>query len=99
MSNGICSRIPPPVGWSENRHTHPAIVQAIFAVASDEREPEDIWEAPTPDEWRKVSELVAEYVDEGDFALDNGRFAWGPFETLRLWPKRRCLQGKTRREF
>jgi hypothetical protein len=58
-------------------------------VSSDARSPEAIWETPTPDEWRKISELVAEYVEDGDFAFDNGKFAWGPFETLRLWPMRR----------
>ena len=75
MRNGICSRVPPPVGWSVNRQTHPAIAQAIFALSSDERTPEAIWEAPTPEEWRKISELVVEYVDDGDFACDNGKFA------------------------
>jgi hypothetical protein len=58
-------------------------------VSSDARSPEAIWETPTPDEWRKISELVAQYVEDGDFAFDNGKFAWGPFETLRLWPLRR----------
>lgn len=86
MSSAICSRFPPPVGWGEKRQTHPAVVQAIFAVSTDERAPEAIWATPTINEWWKVSELVAEYVEDGDFALDGGRFAWGPFETLRLWP-------------
>ncbi|MGE3267039.1 MAG: hypothetical protein AB7I51_17705 [Methylocystis sp.] len=58
-------------------------------MSSDARSPEAIWETPTPDEWRKISELVAQYVEDGDFAFDNGKFAWGPFETLRLWPLRR----------
>jgi hypothetical protein len=89
MNNRICSCIPPPVGWSVNRQTHPAITQAIFALSNNERTPEAIWEAPTPEEWRKISELVVEYVIDGDFAVDNGKFAWGPFETLRLLPARR----------
>lgn len=91
MKNAICSCIPPPVGWSADRRTHPAIAQAIFALSHDDRTPEAIWEAPTPDEWRKISELVVEYVEDGDYALDNGKFAWGPFETLRLWRSRRDL--------
>jgi hypothetical protein len=86
MNNPICSSTPPPLEWSVDRRTHPAIAQAIFAVSSDQRTPEAIWESPTPEEWRKISELVVEYVDDGDFAVDNGKFAWGPFETLRLWP-------------
>jgi hypothetical protein len=89
MNNRICSCIPPPVGWSVNRQTHPAITQAIFALSNSERTPEAIWEAPTPEEWRRISELVVEYVIDGDFAVDNGKFAWGPFETLRLMPARR----------
>ncbi|MFO1126223.1 MAG: hypothetical protein U1E25_13795 [Methylocystis sp.] len=91
MKNAICSCIPPPVGWSADRRTHPAIAQAIFALSHDDRTPEAIWEAPTPDEWRKISEHVVEYVEDGDYALDNGKFAWGPFETLRLWRSRRDL--------
>ncbi len=89
MDNRICSCIPPPVGWSVNRQTHPAISQAIFALSNNERTPEAIWETPTPEEWRRISELVVEYVIDGDFAVDNGKFAWGPFETLRLLPARR----------
>ncbi len=86
MSIRICSVFQPPAGWAEQHHTHPAVTQAIFAVSTRERRPEIIWEAPTNREWREVSELVVEYVQDGDFALDSGRFAWGPFETLRLWP-------------
>lgn len=89
MNRGLCSRVPPPVGWSVKRRTHPAIAQAIFALSSDERTPEAIWESPTPEEWRMVSELLVEYVEGGDFACDGGKFAWGPFETLRLWPAQR----------
>ncbi|CCJ05845.1 hypothetical protein [Methylocystis sp. SC2] len=89
MNNRICSCVPPPVGWSVKRRTHPAIAQAIFALCNGERTPEAIWEAPTPEEWRKISELVVEYVADGDFAVDTGKFAWGPFETLRLLPARR----------
>ncbi len=86
MSIGVCSAFPPPAGWAEGHHTHPAITQAIFAVSSEERRPDVIWEAPTNGEWLQIAKLVAEYVQDGDFALDSGRFAWGPFETLRLWP-------------
>ncbi len=83
MSLSICSVFPPPIGWSVSRQTHPANTQAIFAISSDERSPDQIWATPTSDEWRAISELVVEYVDDGDFAMDSGRFAWGPFETLR----------------
>ena len=86
MIDAICSTIMAPADWGLNRRTHPAIVQAIFAIASDERTPAAIWEAPTATEWEKVSELVAEYVGDGDFTLDSGRFAWGPLGTLYLWP-------------
>jgi hypothetical protein len=86
MSAKVCSLVPPPAGWSFDRQTHPAIVQAIFAVSNDERSPEAIWRTPTSEEWREISELVVEYVVDGDFQIENGRFAWGPFETLRLWP-------------
>ena len=89
MNNAICSTIIPPAIWGLSRHTHPAVVQAIFALSSDDRPPVIIWDAPTAAEWRKVAELVAEYVNDGDFTLDQGLFAWGPLGTLRLWPMHR----------
>ena len=85
MINAICSSIVPPARWGQIRHP-PAVVQAIFAVSSEERPPALIWEAPTTAEWQEVAELVAEYVNDGDFTLDSGRFAWGPLGTLRLLP-------------
>jgi hypothetical protein len=84
MSKAICSTIVPPASWGQIRHTHPAVVQAIFALSNEERPPALIWEAPTAAEWQEVAELVAEYVSDGDFTLDSGRFAWGALGTLRL---------------
>jgi hypothetical protein len=89
MRNAICSTFAPPTEWGLSRRTHPAVVQAIFALSGDERGPETIWETPTDDEWQNVAQLVAEYVDDGDFAVDSGRFAWGSFGTFRLWTTRR----------
>jgi hypothetical protein len=89
MSNSVCFSLAPPGGWDLSHQTHSAVVQAIFAVSSDERVPEAIWETPTDKEWRDVAQLVSDYVDDGDFTLDNGRFAWGPYGTLRLWPAKR----------
>ena len=34
------------------------------------------------------AELVSEYVDDGDFAIDGGRFAWNSFVSFRLRPAR-----------
>jgi hypothetical protein len=86
VSNSVCSSFAPPDGWALTRQTHPAVVQAIFTLSSEERSPQTIWETPTGNEWREVAQLVAEYVDDGDFTLDSGRFAWGAYGTLRLWP-------------
>ena len=88
MRNAICSTSAPPNEWGLSRHMHPAVVQAIFALSSEKRAPEAIWNMPTADEWRKVAELVAEYVDDGDFAIDGGRFAWNAFVSFRLRPNR-----------
>jgi hypothetical protein len=88
MRSAICSTFAPPAEWGLIRHTHSAVVQAIFALSSDERGPEAIWEMPTVNEWQKVADLVAEYVDDGDFALDSGRFAWDSFASFRLQPTR-----------
>ncbi len=89
MRNAICSTFAPPSEWGVSRHTHPAVVQAIFALSSDERAPEAIWEMPTADEWRKAAHLVAEYLDDGDFAGDGDRYAWDSFVSFRLRPTSR----------
>ncbi len=88
MRNAICSTFAPPSEWGLRRQIHPVVVQAIFALSNDERVPEAIWETPTADEWRKAAELVSEYVDDGDFAMDGGRFAWNSFMSFRLRPTR-----------
>ena len=88
MRSAICSKFAPPAEWGLRRHTHPAVVQAIFALSNDERGPEAIWEMPTVNEWQKVADLVAEYVDDGDFVLDSGRFAWDSFASFRSAPTR-----------
>jgi hypothetical protein len=64
------------------------VVQAIFALSSEERVPEAIWEMPSADEWQKVAYLVAEYLDDGDFAGDGDRYAWDSFVSFRLRPTR-----------
>jgi hypothetical protein len=86
MRNAICSTFAPPSEWGLSRDTHSAVVQAIFALSSDERVPEAIWETPTADEWQKVAHLVAEYLDDGDFAGDGDRYAWDSFVSFRLRP-------------
>ena len=89
MSNAICSTFAPPSERGLSRHMHPAVVQAIFALSSEEGALEAIWNMLTADEWRKAAELVAEYVNDGDFAIDGGRFAWNSFVSFRLRPIRR----------
>jgi hypothetical protein len=84
MRNAICSTFAPPSEWGLSRQTHPAVVQAIFALSSDQRAPEVIWETPTADEWQKVALLVAEYLDDGDFAGDGDRYARDSFVSFRL---------------
>jgi hypothetical protein len=84
MVNPRCSAAMPPVEWGLTRRTHPVVVQAIFAVASERRSPEAIWESPTSREWQDAADLVAEYIDDGDFAFDSGRFAWGLLGAFRM---------------
>jgi hypothetical protein len=35
MSKAICSTIVPPASWGQIRHTHPAVVKAIFALSNE----------------------------------------------------------------
>jgi hypothetical protein len=77
-----------------SRFTHPAVVQTIIALPSDERTLEKIWEEPSPDEWRLALSIIAEqvlmhiagYVDDDEFARDGCQFALDRFEKRRLAP-------------
>jgi hypothetical protein len=69
--------------WASSRNTHIAVATAIHAIADTSRNPESIWEAPTPTEWSAVTAAVAEYVAHGDYANEADGYAWG-CETIRI---------------
>ncbi len=52
------------------------VVHAILALSSEARTPEEIWLAPTIEEWWQVAELAAQYSDDGAFALGGEQMAW-----------------------
>ena len=68
--------------WARTRETHMAVATAIHAIASRNRSPEAVWEAPTPAEWDHVAMAVEEYVRHDDFAYDPDGYAWG-LETVK----------------
>jgi hypothetical protein len=68
--------------WAASRETDMAVAVAIHAIASVDRTPEAIWEAPTEAEWDHVTMAVKEYVTAGLYP-DERTFAWGD-ETLRI---------------
>lgn len=75
----------PPVAaeWAQSRETDMAVATAIHAIASSQRSPEAIWEAPTQAEWENVEMAVCEYVAHGDFTFDPAGYCWGA-ETIRI---------------
>ncbi len=73
-----------PSGWAESRETSAVVAMAIFAIASGNRTPEEIWEAPTPAEWDMVTSIIEQATSNGDFAADeDGEYQWGA-ETIRI---------------
>lgn len=70
--------------WANSRETHMAVATAIHAIADGSRSADEIWEAPTSEEWDHVAVAVEEYVRHGDFpAEEDGRYPWGQ-ETIVL---------------
>lgn len=69
--------------WAKSRMTDMAVAVAIHAIASSDRSPEDIWEAPTTAEWDHVVMAVENYVANGVFAYDPAGYCWG-METVRI---------------
>lgn len=72
-----------PDDWANSRHTDMAVAVAIHAIASGDRTPEAIWEAPTQAEWDHVCMAVEDYVRHGDYAYDPDGYAWG-METVTI---------------
>jgi hypothetical protein len=70
--------------WGGSRKTHPAVAQAIHAIADPKRSPASIWEAPTPAERDLVAMAVEEYITQGDYtAAPDDLYQWG-LESIRI---------------
>ncbi|MDG3089182.1 hypothetical protein P7F88_25300 [Vibrio hannami] len=50
--------------------TDMVVAVAIHAIADGKRTAEQIWEAPTANEWDHVCMAVEEYIRHGDFDAD-----------------------------
>ncbi|WP_026606886.1 hypothetical protein [Methylocapsa acidiphila] len=61
--------------------THPAVLAAINAVASERRPALAIWTSPTGQECDHVVMALEEYIYLGDFAATaDGVYSWGQDE-------------------
>jgi hypothetical protein len=69
--------------WASSRQTDLAVAVAIHAIASSNRTPEAIWEAPTKAEWDHVCMAVADYVAADVFEADPNGYCWGQ-ETIHI---------------
>jgi hypothetical protein len=64
--------------------THPAVLAAINAIASDRRPARAIWESPTGAECDHIVMALEEYIYLGDFEpTADGIYPWGSDE-IRL---------------
>lgn len=73
-----------PLDRAKALNTHPAVLAAINAVATERRPPMTIWKAPTGTECDHIVMALEEYIYLGDFAptADN-IYAWDADE-IRL---------------
>ena len=68
--------------WADVRETHIAVATAIHAIADSSRSADEIWEAPTDTDWKRVAAAVSQYVRRGTFPAEpDGDYPWGQ-ETL-----------------
>jgi len=63
--------------WASSRQTDMAVAVAIHAIASHDRTPEAVWEAPTSAEWDHVVMAVQNYVDNGVCDAQPDGYCWG----------------------
>ena len=67
-----------PLSEAAALETHPAVIAAINAVASDDRPPRMIWKAPTGSECDNIVMALEEYIYMNDFEpTPNGVYQWG----------------------
>lgn len=65
------------LGQAAALHTHPAVIAAINAVASERRPAMTIWKSPTGTECDHIVMALEEYIHFGDFeATADGVYAW-----------------------
>ena len=69
--------------WASTRNTDMAVAVAIHAIASHDRTPEAIWDAPTSAEYDHVATAIENYVANNVFAAQPDGYCWGQ-ETVRL---------------
>jgi hypothetical protein len=67
-----------PLSQAAELETHPAVIAAINAVASDARPPHVIWKAPTGAEADNIVMALEEYIYLKDFEpAADGVYQWG----------------------
>jgi hypothetical protein len=67
-----------PLSAAAELETHPAVIAAINAVASDARPPRAIWKAPTGSECDNIVLALEEYIYMKDFEpTQDGVYQWG----------------------
>jgi hypothetical protein len=63
--------------WCASHQTDSAVAVAIHAIADASRSPEQIWEAPTPEEVERVKLIVRELVLNDYFEFQAAGYGWG----------------------
>jgi uncharacterized protein (DUF885 family) len=73
-----------PLSEAAALETHPAVIAAINAVATERRDARTLWRAPTGTECDHIVMALEEYIYLGDFdATPDNIYQWGADE-IRL---------------
>jgi hypothetical protein len=73
-----------PLSEADELETHPAVLAAINAIASERRPARTIWQAPTGPECDSIVMALEEYIYIGDFKPPpDSIYQWGADE-IRL---------------
>ncbi|HTV34099.1 MAG TPA: hypothetical protein VME69_13540 [Methylocella sp.] len=70
-----------PLSEADELETHPAVLAAINAIATEHRPARTIWKAPTGPECDHIVMALEEYIYLKDFEpTSNGVYQWGADE-------------------
>lgn len=94
MNTPFCIAAQDAQAWGAARGTHIAVALAIHKIATEKRPAQEIWEAPTIDEFETVGHIVVSMIEGGMFrpTLD-GNYHWGAIAIRTTRPEKPVPDG------